>query len=378
MHRKRTEPVYMQIVSEMKKNISGQQWKPGTLLPNEFALARQYGVSRPTLRNAMALLENEGYIVRRKFSGTLVAPEALRRKYEKLDLGFVSKMELHDIDAYSQWLHEPYQFGTVLRHAVDKGYFVRFIPWQFNVEKNYYDLEEIMFQKAIDAFIVASPLYATDFLDGLAENRIPHVALESHYDRPGVNTVMFDDRGAVWESVKILYEAGHRKIALAVGLLKAPGFKSQNRRILDAFLEAGALHGLPMPDSRIMSYGEQEWRNRPVDECDMIRAMLENPENRPTAILCSKEKNADFILRYCRENGIRIPGDLSLICEGYYSTSGKPGYSCHISDLDAISEKTYKELLTWLKDPKYRPALHLVPKKFADYSTVSKPNPGGK
>ena len=83
MHWKRNEPLYMQIVTEMKNNISGQQWKPGTQLPTEFELAEQYGVSRPTLRNAMALLESEGYIIRKKFSGTVVAPEALRRKYEK-------------------------------------------------------------------------------------------------------------------------------------------------------------------------------------------------------------------------------------------------------------------------------------------------------
>jgi|GEM_PF-4056392 DNA-binding LacI/PurR family transcriptional regulator/DNA-binding transcriptional regulator YhcF (GntR family) len=378
MHRKRTEPLYLQIVGRMRENISGQHWKPGTLLPTEFELAKQYGVSRPTLRNAMALLENEGYIVRRKFSGTMVAPDALRRKYEKLDLGFVSKMDLQDVNAYSQWLQEPYQFGTVLRNAVTKGYFVRFIPWRFNVENNYYDLEELMFKKAIDAFIVSSPLYARDFLDGLADNRIPHVALESHYDRPGVNTVMLDDRSAAAEAVQILYDAGHRKIGLMAGALKAPEFCSQNRRVLDSVLETCARLGLKMQSHWIMSYGEKEWRNLPQDESDMARGMLENPKTRPTAVICATEKTVDYVLRYCREAGIRVPEDLSLICEGHYLSPVKPVCSCHVSNLDTVSEAVYEELLTWLKTPKYKPGLRLVSKTFTNLLTVSKPSQGGK
>ncbi len=374
MHWKRTEPIYMQIVNEMKNNISGQHWAPGTLLPNEFELAKQYGVSRPTLRNAMALLESEGYIVRRKFSGTVVAPEALRQKYDKLDIGFVSKMDLNDVNAYSLWLQEPFQFGTVLRDAVKKGYFVRFIPWQFNVKKNYYDLEEIIFKKAIDAFIVSSPLYATDFLDELADNHVPHVSLESHYDRPGVNTVMFDDYTSTKESVEMLYEAGHRKIALIAGLLKAPEFNSQNRRILDAFLEACQQYGLKISDNWVQAYGENEWRNRHPDEMHLIKAVLDDPATRPTAVICSKEESARSTLQYCSEKGIRIPEDLSLICESSYSFSGEPECSCHLSDLEAISVRTYQELLAWLKDPKYKPELHLVSKKFNNNSTISKPN----
>ncbi len=378
MHWKRNEPLYMQIVTEMKNNISGQQWKPGTQLPTEFELAEQYGVSRPTLRNAMALLESEGYIIRKKFSGTVVAPEALRRKYEKLDIGFVSKMELHDIDAYAQWLREPFQFGTVLRYAVRKGYYVRFIPWQYNTEKNYYDLEEIVFKKAIDAFIVSSPLYATDFLDVLADNRVPHVALESHYDRPGVNTVMSDDWGAIRESMKILYEAGHRKIAMIAGVLKAPQFNSMNRRSLTTFLEAAADYGLSIPDQWVMAYGENQWRNTSLDEAAMIKDILKDPANRPTAIICTRKQNIEFILDYCQASGIQVPKDLSLISEMYYSTSGSLACSAHTMDLEAISQKTYKELLSWLKDPKYKPELHLIPKEFSGLSTVSKPNQGGK
>lgn len=377
MHWKRNEPLYMQIVTEMKNNISGQQWKPGTQLPTEFELAEQYGVSRPTLRNAMALLESEGYIIRKKFSGTVVAPEALRRKYEKLDIGFVSKMELHDIDAYAQWLREPFQFGTVLRYAVRKGYYVRFIPWQYNTEKNYYDLEEIVFKKAIDAFIVSSPLYTTDFLDVLADNRVPHVALESHYDRPGVNTVMFDDRGAIWESVKILYEAGHRKIAMIAGLLKAPRFNSMNRRSRDAFLAAAANYGLSVPDNWVQAYGEDAWRNNSLEELPLIEAVLGNPGNRPTAILCSRGETVEPLLQYCREKAIRVPDDLSLICDSHHPAH-IPECSHHFSNMEAIGQTTYKELLAWLKDPKYKPELHLIPKEFNGLSTVSKPNQGGK
>ena len=48
-------------------------YAPGDRLPSEIELSQQLGISRPTLREALRHLEEEGTIVRRHGVGTFVA-----------------------------------------------------------------------------------------------------------------------------------------------------------------------------------------------------------------------------------------------------------------------------------------------------------------
>ena len=53
-------PAYHQITSHLKERISLGEWHLGDKLPAEEALSQEYHVSRITLRQAMAELEQEG------------------------------------------------------------------------------------------------------------------------------------------------------------------------------------------------------------------------------------------------------------------------------------------------------------------------------
>jgi GntR family transcriptional regulator len=53
--------------------IEGGTYQPGEQLPSETDLAGQLGISRPTLREALQNLEQEGVLVRRHGVGTFVA-----------------------------------------------------------------------------------------------------------------------------------------------------------------------------------------------------------------------------------------------------------------------------------------------------------------
>ncbi len=375
-------PIYMQIVEDLKKYISGKQWAPGTLLPTEFELAKQYGVSRPTLRNAMAFLEKEGYIIRKKFSGTVVAPEALRQKYKKLDISFFTRTDLTRPDAYVHLFHEPLQMGHVLRRGVRQGYFVRFFPWQYPpTTPSYYDLDEVLFHKGADAFIVSSPLYLTEILDRIRENRVPHVALESHYDKPGVNTVMLDDEVSMKEEIRILYELGHRKIGFLGGILKLPELNSQNRRFYHLFLTLIKQYGLEMHDHWIQVSGEDQWRNLPAELIPMSSAMLKNPACRPTAVICGVGKCVSVLQEVARGYGLEVPKHLSVMSPLTYS-GDVPDFSLsgHYPDMERHSERVYQEILAWLKNPAYRPACHYVLKDYHPGKTIASPTQikGGK
>jgi len=45
--------LYMKLYNEIKEKIDNKLWKNGTQLPTEHELAKQYQVSRHTVRNAL-------------------------------------------------------------------------------------------------------------------------------------------------------------------------------------------------------------------------------------------------------------------------------------------------------------------------------------
>jgi GntR family transcriptional regulator len=61
------------VAAELREQLRRGDHAPGSKLPSEPAFAARLGVSRPTLREALRLLEEERLIVRRHGSGTYVA-----------------------------------------------------------------------------------------------------------------------------------------------------------------------------------------------------------------------------------------------------------------------------------------------------------------
>lgn len=68
-------PLHVQARQHLLKLIEDGTYQPGQQLPSESDLATQLGISRPTLREALFNLEQEGIIVRKHGVGTFVAPE---------------------------------------------------------------------------------------------------------------------------------------------------------------------------------------------------------------------------------------------------------------------------------------------------------------
>jgi GntR family transcriptional regulator len=66
-------PLYIQAQERLTERIRSCEWKPGFPLPNEGALAAEYGVSSGTMRKALDALEAEGVLIRRQGKGTFVS-----------------------------------------------------------------------------------------------------------------------------------------------------------------------------------------------------------------------------------------------------------------------------------------------------------------
>lgn len=66
------EPLYNVVASDLRKKIADGAVPAESRLPNEAELCQRYGVSRITIRHALAILVNEGLVARSQGSGTFV------------------------------------------------------------------------------------------------------------------------------------------------------------------------------------------------------------------------------------------------------------------------------------------------------------------
>lgn len=84
---RRTPPIYTRIEEDLRHGIADGAWRIGSRLPSEDQLRQRYGVSRMTVRQALARLAAAGLVTRRQGIGTFVSRTKIERVAGRL-LGF--------------------------------------------------------------------------------------------------------------------------------------------------------------------------------------------------------------------------------------------------------------------------------------------------
>jgi len=65
-------PLYAKVRGELVERIRSGVWKPGQLIPSEFEIAAEFGVSQGTARKAISALAAERLVMRQQGRGTFV------------------------------------------------------------------------------------------------------------------------------------------------------------------------------------------------------------------------------------------------------------------------------------------------------------------
>lgn len=84
-------PLYYQIMQELRRRIEDGEFVPGTPVLSEREICVQYGVSRPTARQAVQELINQGLLERWRGIGTYVAHPKIPHRLGSL-LGFSERI----------------------------------------------------------------------------------------------------------------------------------------------------------------------------------------------------------------------------------------------------------------------------------------------
>src|SRR5579884_2298777 len=97
--RRNGTPAYKRIQDAILKRIEGGHLRPGDAVDSERELARIHRVSLMTARHALASLEREGLVERRRGAGTFVAPPRIH--FNKL-MSYTEQMASRGLAACSK------------------------------------------------------------------------------------------------------------------------------------------------------------------------------------------------------------------------------------------------------------------------------------
>lgn len=96
----RIEPAYRKVAAALLERITDRSLAAGDRLPSETELARQFGVNRSTVREAMRELESTGLIGRQRGSKLMVVTKP---EHHIVGGGVSRALAMHDVTFFDVW-----------------------------------------------------------------------------------------------------------------------------------------------------------------------------------------------------------------------------------------------------------------------------------
>lgn len=298
-------PRYMAVADTLRCDIkAGSRWKEGMRIPSERELTEEFGISRNTLRQALSLLESEGYLFSEVGRGTFINSSihwgaSLKARKSKLvglivtDIKFDFGKRL--VRGAEEYLHDR---GFSLILCQDMGDAERTDKYLGMLLEN--DVKGII----IDPILTTN--YEFDnarIIDKLSAERIPVVFVDRSVPRLDVPCIRTNNEEITFKAIDYLLKAGHRDITVIRG--KSWMFERRFEGVVSAF-EA---NGVPMENCADISIDSRG--NLAYDTRMLIEAL--SASRRGTAVIALSEYFGRIAYRAMEDLGMRVPEDVSFI-----------------------------------------------------------------
>ncbi len=289
---------YVKLMEDLKEKILTGEIRSGDRLPSENELSISYQVSRQTVRKALSILENAGYIYALHGRGTFCSGLVRHNRNSR------------NIALVTTYISD-YIFPRVIK-GIDtvltrEGYSIILKNTGNSRSQEARCLEELL-QKDIDGIIIEpskSQIYCRhiSLYRKLEEYGIPCVFIQGCFakmsDRPQV--LMNDYKGG-YLITKYLIDKGHNKIT---GVFKSDDIQGQNRHkgYVAALQEAGISYD---PD-RVIWYYTEDRKIHPYESIYQM-AVSHYPMD---AVVCYNDQIAMRVIQALGDAGLRVPEDVS-------------------------------------------------------------------
>jgi GntR family transcriptional regulator of arabinose operon len=290
-----------EILLEFLKNEIRQRRIPfGEKIPSENELSARFSISRFTVRHAIELLTNEGWLEKRRGSGTFV--KAIN--FEKTRTGVIGIITTYLDD---------YIFPSIIKGIENvltrNDYSISLGITGNKTEKEAVCLKS-MLSSNVDGLIIegtksALPSVNVELLRAFDAKNIPIVFINSNYPDFNSSYVLMDDEKSGLMATEYLIRNGHTRIG---GIFKADDIQGHKR--YKGFVEGCHASGLTLDENAVLWYTTEDLDSifsREYDPLFIKRFM------NCTAIVCYNDQIAVKTIETLGRAGMRVPQDFSLV-----------------------------------------------------------------
>ena len=297
--------LYRQVADSLRGKIHSGEYAPGDLLPTETVLCAWYDVSRFPMRQAMAILVEEGYLVRTRGKGTFVntqerwaqargtAQWARGRTLGLLLAGEGDDFALDILNGFE-------------RYASEHGY-VMMLIFTRSPQAELECLRRIANCGAdgVVIFPIDGSMIDGEALAALIEQNVYVCFLDRHPGLEHIDYVGSDNNGGGYLAARHMHLNGYTSAVFVSDALRSGVSSVQERYV-------GFRRGLQQYGMRLLN-----------DQCpqggdctlESLRAALPfYLDNRPFAVFAENFFMAKRVSRLLQESGLALGNDIGMVC----------------------------------------------------------------
>ncbi len=152
-------PKYYKIYEELLNDIRKDKYQENQLFPSDNELVKIYNVSRGTIREAVKLLFQQGYLVRKQGTGTFVTYKKIEQDPDRL-IGFTELMKQHNLKPSAKIINKEIMAPSAnISHLLQLKYgqyVVRIVRLRFG------DNQPLIIERSYFNYDLFKPIYDMD------------------------------------------------------------------------------------------------------------------------------------------------------------------------------------------------------------------------
>ena len=278
------QPKYLLVADTLRKEIAKGLFRDGQTLMTEEELRLRFDVSRQTIRQAIALLEDDGLVDRRRGSGTYVR-HGPRHRQGTVQVGVVATY-ITD-----------YIFPSILQgieSELNKAGAVMSLSATYNDRNTERDILERMLEGGVDGLIFEGNRTAKDS---------PNADLFHRFRERNIPVLFMNGTSAA----EIALDRGYRRLA---GVFKTDDVQGQER--LAGFTDELHARGFDVPPERLLCFGTEERMSlfRHGDGAEFVNMLLRREAD---CVVCYNDVFATSLMDMLKNLGVRLPEEIGFI-----------------------------------------------------------------
>ena len=317
-------------------------------------IAEQVGVSTVTVSKALSGQKGVSEEVREKIHRIAEElgyqqPSAARKSQNRKSYNIGILISERFLVKYESFYWQMYQ--AVATRATAKECFTMLEVIGAAEEENS-KMPKLVQERKVDGIIVIGKMMDAYLQHLNTEAVIPVIYLDYYNGREASDSVISNSYYGTYELTYYLYRMGHRKIAYVGTLLATESITDRYFGYQKALLELGLEQ-------------KKEWvlddRHIETGEIDTVN-MLQIPKDMPTAFVCNCDLTASFLIKKLRDNGYRVPEDISVVGFDNYLYPGLSDIqiTTYEVDLGEMAKKTVHNMISKISNENYKPGVHIV------------------